>query len=221
MDKKLLRITKEQCSALDSFLSSIDDRSLEIIKKKLNGCVSSRKKKQISSVFPSGTSAHSMKSPALSYNTIMNDDWFELYRSYDNSEPSCYVYAHVDPRFNKSISFSYEDGNKVSLSIPFYIGMGRGGRDMCKSRSLQHTKKITAILNDGFSFQSICVRLVYGITEMVARQIESKLILFWGCKFSSSSRLLAMYGGKPTLYNNKYEPYPDKYNLFGMAHSTI
>lgn len=147
---------------------------------------------------------------------LLQQNWWWHFEEYcnDYSNTPYYVYLHADP-FSNQIKL----GNGLNVGkcpTPFYVGMGQGGRLFQQSgRSRFHTEKLTELRMLGENMSSIAFKVKKNLTERAARQLESKLIYYFGCKASdmisvnAKSEKCAMYGGRPCLLNQQYEPMPD------------
>ncbi len=132
----------------------------------------------------------------------------------DYSNTPYYVYFHADPQAHQ-----IKLGNNLLIRkcpTPFYVGMGQGARmTQLNGRSKFHTEKVTTLRMLGETMSSIAFKVKQNLTECKARQLESKLIFYFGCKASdmisakTPGQKNAMYGGKPCLLNQQYEPTPD------------
>jgi len=158
----------------------------------------------------------------FAYSYVMNDCWDELYPATGDDDLSYYVYAHIDPSApDRKLLYKQDSVRDVELIYPIYIGMGKGNRVYNFNRCVQHTKKLSDLTAKGFHKDEICQILFSGLSEWLAKEVEAKLILFWGCKLSHNRKLKALSGSYPCLYNNRYEPYPDRYDTLNMCHSKI
>ena len=139
------------------------------------------------------------------YIEIMGDDWSSLYGEYDKTKCDFYVYSHTDPLLAE------KDPS------PIYIGMGNKVRPYNFKRGRSHSEKLRYLLEKGYTKDDI-VTILYGpIPEAHAREIEAKLILFWGLRVTSTGYPNAPSGRVPCLYNLAYEPYPAKYDTFDLC----
>ena len=155
--------------------------------------------------------------PKLALTSLLRDDWGYLFGSKDDGRNDYYVYYHADPKA-KSIKFRYET-SYVDMRIPFYIGMGRGERIYSFSRSVMHTSLLNDMATDGYTKQEIMKVYKGGMGRTEALMLESKLILFFGIKTAIPDAKIkkgtkAYSGHRPSLLNNRYEPFPEIYNNY-------
>jgi hypothetical protein len=169
---------------------------------------------------PPGATRKDFTSPKYAYSYLMNEDWSGLFSDREDGTFDNYVYIHVDPRQSSSVLHFNYDGASIRLQIPFYVGSGREKRAYNFKRCRQHTKKLREIVDAGYGRHEIAIIICSEMSKAEALELESKLILFWGCLISSSKNRCAMWGGQPVLLNQQYEPYPDGYNSLHMCHAT-
>lgn len=152
------------------------------------------------------------------YHDLINDDWSHLFCNTDDGFNDYYVYYHCDPRLPLNSAYCLDqEGNEVISQMPFYIGMGRGDRLFNFKRTNQHTTLLSKLISDDFGKKEIAHKIIDGVTKSIALELESKLILYFGCV--TRFNLQALTGYEPCLLNNRYEPYPDKYNKNGFSHT--
>jgi hypothetical protein len=150
--------------------------------------------------------------------SISKEDWSGLFQDKNNLVKNNYVYAHLNPLHAKrKHQFSF-NGIPFSLYTPMYIGKGSGQRVSNFKRSKMHSQCLFGLTEHGFKKEDVALILLNGLTDREASELESKLILFFGCRSSSTSKY-ALSGMKPTLYNNQYEPFPDKYREIAGCHT--
>jgi len=158
----------------------------------------------------------SMSSPKTALITLLNESWKPLFLKYNNTKKNKCVYIHTSPT-NKGLSyvtFSYEE-TTFHIPKPFYIGQGLLDRPFeFKCRSKFHQKKVSDLLNDGFYKEEIVHIIKKSLSEREARELESKLILFFGCHTGDTFNPLSKTGNKGSLINHQYEPFPDKYKKY-------
>lgn len=151
---------------------------------------------------------------SLALEELWPEDWTDLFQEYDRKTQDFYVYLHVDPKL-KTLRFSTEKWS-FHTRMPFYVGMGQGERIFSKKRSRMHEHRIREIIANGFGSSSFMQFHKKGLCEAEAREIESKLILFFGIRtaFASSGERASrkmLSGVRPCLLNQKYERFPEKY----------
>lgn len=109
--------------------------------------------------------------------SVLGQDWTFLFPHSDDAEPTCYVYAHIDPREGpvrlKSLGI-------VLNGKPFYIGKGSGRRAWDLRRNQGHGKQINHIRKMGYADASIVQLIAENLTERQALELEAKLIYFFG-----------------------------------------
>jgi len=149
------------------------------------------------------------------YNQILNDlmfeDWSYLFESYSDDPADYYVYMHGDPRHKKR----YTMLEVMTFGFPFYVGMGQGGRAYTFKRSPAHMAELRRMKNQGFDKEEIVFIVADGLSEREARELESKLILFYGVqsfKNKNNDQRKDAFNQKRSLLNNQYEPMPEKYH---------
>ncbi len=155
--------------------------------------------------------------PKLALTSLLREDWSDLFTGIDNDHSDYYVYYHSNPTF-KSIKFRYET-SYIDMKVPFYIGMGRGKRIYSYARSVMHTNYLNTLSSEGYTNQEIMRFYQRNLTKKDALILESKLILFFGIKTAIPDAKIkkgtkAYSGHKPSLLNNRYEPFPDSHNSY-------
>lgn len=137
---------------------------------------------------------------------ILEDDWSDLFSSYSDDGSDFYVYFHGKTTARKG----YEPLGVVSYESPIYVGLGQGDRAFNFNRSPRHRAELKKLTNSGFTKDEIVHIIATGMSESEARELESKLIIFFGIvsfKSVNDKRKCSM-AGKRSLLNAKYEPYP-------------
>lgn len=148
-------------------------------------------------------------SPKVAFGMLLDSDWSNLFSTYDDICIDYYVYVHIDPRSN-TLKLRYS--NKLyAFKKPFYVGMGKGERVFNKSRSVMHTKTINDLTDLGYAESDFMLIFTDGMTEAAAREMEAKLILFFGIKTAfgisnNSANKKTLSGQRPSLFNHRYEP---------------
>lgn len=150
---------------------------------------------------------------------LLEEDWSYLFGDYDDTGNDCYVYFHSDPRSPVS-KYRYDDV-LIEFKSPFYVGMGRGDRIYSLSRSLMHLSHLNELLEDGYTKPEIMTFFKQGLSERSARELEAKMILFFGIKTAIPEKkqkkgTIAMSGRKFSLYNHKYEPFNEIYTRYAF-----
>jgi len=149
---------------------------------------------------------------------LSKEDWSGLFQDKDNNIKNYYVYVHLNPLHAKRKHQFHYKGVSFSLNTPMYVGKGSGQRVSNFKRSKMHTHCLSSLTDHGFDKKDIAHILLEGLTDREASELEAKLILYFGCRSSSTSKY-ALSGMKPTLYNNQYEPFPDKYKEISGCHT--
>jgi hypothetical protein len=145
------------------------------------------------------------KSSKIAWETLVSDDWSDLFIRHDNKMAECYVYFHVDP----SAHIIHMDG--LSFHKPFYVGMGKGNRAWTLNRSVAHREMVAKAESEGFTRRHMVSIFAKDLTEAQARELESKLILFFGLRVLSKKGC-ALSRMKRCLVNAQYEPIPKIYD---------
>lgn len=151
---------------------------------------------------------------------LINEDWSHLFERFDNAKKEHYVYVHFDPKA-PVITYRFNSGFNVDMKDPFYVGCGTGNRSQSANRSVMHTKRIQGLMAGGYSKDEFITLFESGLTEREARELESKLILFFGVKSAIPAKAVktgtkALSGKPHCLYNSQYEPMPKKYERIAL-----
>ena len=142
---------------------------------------------------------------------LLHEDWSYLFMSYETESTDYYIYLHGDPATKKR----YTELGVKSFASPFYVGMGQGGRAYTFKRSPAHMAELRRMKNQGFDKEEIVFIVADGLSEREARELESKLILFYGVqsfKNKNNDQRKDAFNQKRSLLNNQYEPMPEKYH---------
>jgi hypothetical protein len=151
--------------------------------------------------------------------TLLEDDWGNLFRGCVDDRSDYYVYAHIDPLTLTSYYSSEYLLKPIIIPTPIYIGMGVDDRWKNFKRSKLHTKKLSFLSQSGFQKCDIATKIDTGLTLSEAMELESKLIMLFGCKGSSDGSLRAYIGESPCLFNQQYEPIPSRWMNSPCCHS--
>lgn len=152
-------------------------------------------------------------------NSILEDDWEDMFSDSFDELDDYYVYAHIDPLAEYITNIGYYLSKEIHLVKPIYIGMGRGDRWLNFKRSKLHSEKLRSLTESGFGRADISYKISTGLNKPQALELESKLILLYGCKASSTGSIMSFYGEPPCLFNSQYEPYPDSWKEILGSHS--
>ncbi len=193
---------------LSEFVSSADKKLLLRIRRAI-----SRKLVQIEQEDRAMSALEKSEFRSKSYNialeSILSEDWSDLFQGYSSDTSDFYVYLHGSPK-NKKM---YSPLDTKSFASPIYVGMGQGNRAYNFSRSPAHLEELCRLTDLGYSKEEIVHVVKAGLSEKSARELESKLILFFGIKnfkVKGDKRKCSFNGGR-TLLNAKYETIPFKY----------
>lgn len=154
------------------------------------------------------------KSYNKSLSMLLSEDWSGLFAGVTNSDPTFCVYMHGHPR---NLVWRFDCLGCLAFKEPFYVGMGSEDRPYNFNRGQHHSSRLQKLQNAGFSKHEIACVVAKGLTERQARELESKLILFYGIKGSilGSNRKPEIFTGmKPSLINSQYEPMPPNWLSF-------
>lgn len=158
--------------------------------------------------------------PKRQIGNLINEDWTMMYEEKDSELNDYYVYFHVHP---KSAPKKYLLNNSVvTIRPPFYVGSGRGNRVYSFERSVMHLNQLKKYTENGFTKKEVMLIFIDGLSEHKAREIESKMILFFGIKNAvdqkSKRKIIRMMSGKsPCLLNNRYEIFPESYKDYAYG----
>jgi hypothetical protein len=145
--------------------------------------------------------------------SLVLEDWSYLFGKYDNEEKTFCVYMHGDPK--KALRY-YKHFGIHSFLKPFYVGMGNKERPYNFLRGRVHSAKLKEMLDLGYLKEQIVCILADNLTEREARELESKMIVFFGIKLAGRMQGIGNHisGVLPCLLNNQYEPVPDEWSHF-------
>ncbi len=154
---------------------------------------------------------------SIALDELWKEDWSYLFAQGDVESEDFYVYMHINPK-SRSVRYQADEWS-METRLPFYIGKGRGDRVFCKKRSRMHEQRINALVKAGHTPESFMQYHRTGLTEAAAKEIESKLILFFGIRTalpssSQKSKARMLSGFIPVLLNQQYEPFPEKYDHY-------
>lgn len=209
--------TTLELSQISIALDSLSTRDLSRMAVLLNQKIKSRSKSEIQESISSAkpTVGDPVKSMDLALSRILSEDWSSEFESYKNPDKSrdYYVYLHGRPESQKR---KWKSLGVKTFAKPFYVGMGKGGRAHDFRRSSIHAKKLSDIMARGFSKEEVVNIVAHGLTEIEARELESKLIVFFGVmdgtdKHSVNRREAGL--PKPTLLNLEYTQTPPCWDL--------
>lgn len=145
--------------------------------------------------------------------SIINEDWSELFKSYSNDGNNFYVYFHGRPGSQRR---KYKSLGCITFITPFYVGIGQGDRAYNFKRTSIHQKKLSDLVLKGFPREDIVHIVRSGMSEVEARELESKLIIYFGINTGNkkNSKERAELGlCRPSLLNLKYEPTPSVWDV--------
>jgi len=182
-----------------------------ILSKEINNKLSSQFNKSINGDFD----CKELSSPKKAFATILSESWDYLFSEHDNTVRDKCVYIHHVPEQLRSNNINYKYPNNIIFEIPrpFYIGKGDKKRvNNFNSRSRFHQKRLNKLLKQGYKKEELVLILKDGLTDREARELESKLILFFGC--NTGDKYKCLYSGSGILMNLTYEPFPEKYKKF-------
>ncbi len=202
-------------SLFKSFVINADLFLLKKLRSVINSEITKKTPDSIRLVRSEPLDLNGKLTPKNSLSTLINDDWGELFSEYSNSGSNHDVYIHIDPNSN-NIKYNYSEFN-IDINIPYYVGVGQGERIYSLKRSVMHLNKLNGLLDNGLTKKEIMIFFEKGMSELKARELESKLILFFGIKtaiISKSKKIKALSGHAPSLFNNRYESFPKKYHKY-------
>lgn len=200
---------------LKEFISHLDEDALDEVYRVVNARRSAlkadrkirKRKKRVNHRYEGGKTGRDK-----SLEELLNADWGEVFSQADDKERKFCVYAHGDPR-NKT--WKKPEFLGVTFMKPIYVGMGDELRPYnFAGRSVMHLNKLNALMAEGYDRQDLVSVLASGLTEKEAREMESKLILFWGISSLSrrgTERHREFGSAKRVLLNSRYEPMPEEY----------
>lgn len=148
-----------------------------------------------------------------SLSSLVNDDWSHLFSSYSSNGNNFYVYFHGRPNSDRR---KYKSLGCVTFTSPFYVGVGQGDRAYNFKRTSIHQKKLSDLVSKGFAREDIVHIVKREMSEAEARELESKLIVYFGINTGSkkNSKERADLGlCRPSLLNLKYEPTPEVWDV--------
>lgn len=193
---------------LREFVASADIKLLH----KIRRSISSRLAKLESEdriMSPSEKFEFRSKSYNESLELLLSEDWSNYFSIYSNDGSDFYVYLHGSPKNKRT----YSPLGVKSFVSPIYAGMGQGGRAFSFARSPAHLEELCRLTDQGYSKEEIVHIVMSGLSERQARELESKLILFFGIKNFKvkGDKRHASFNGSRSLLNAKYEVVTEKY----------
>lgn len=206
---------KQRLDAFDALIQKAELRFLRRLSLRISTEIDSRISRPTIKIPPHSElpSEFNYKLPkdALAY--ILADDWSELFSEYSDHGAEHYVYMHVYPT-KAGVAFNLPD-RKVKIKRPFYVGVGKGDRAYNMRRASAHSALLNNLLSKGYTKNEICWIFQDGLSERAARELESKMILYFGIdRDIRGSRTNSLSGSKSRLLNNQYEPMPSMYVRF-------
>lgn len=146
---------------------------------------------------------------------LLNEDWSFLFDGYSYKDDKHYVYLHGDPEGPR---IDLECLGVNTFSKPIYVGQGSGHRAYSFVRGVLHTDQLGQFQSQGSTKEEIVHIIKTGLSEKQSRELEAKLILFFGIKAvfdkKKSKRRDCFNRSHPSLLNAQYEPIPDWYQDF-------
>lgn len=148
--------------------------------------------------------------------SLLDEDWSSFYQDSDSENTDCYVYLHGRPM---SARRKYYPLGVETFEKPFYVGMGRGGRAFSKKRSQVHAAILSSVASGSEGEYSYVHIIKDGMSEAQARELEAKLIVFFGILPSDYDKKATWVKTRrdlslpnASLVNVRYEPTPDEWD---------
>lgn len=128
---------------------------------------------------------------------LIKQDWSYLFSdSSEDKSQDYYVYFHIDSTIKRPIILN----QFMATGQVFYVGKGREQRAWNLKRNEGHGKKLQHLKKNGITDEEIVYIYKSGLSEKQARELESKLIYFFGTIFEQDR--------KGCLVNLRTEPKP-------------
>lgn len=193
---------------LKEFVESADKKLLQRIRKSISARLASL---EMADRVMSASEKFEFRSKSYneSLELLLSEDWSQHFSHCSDEVADFYVYLHGSPKNKRT----YSPLGVRSFAAPIYAGMGQGGRAFSFARSPAHLEELCRLTDQGYCKEEIVHVVRCGLSERQARELESKLILFFGIRNfkAKGDKRHASFNGARTLLNAKYEAVSEKY----------